>query len=133
MERKSGYRKSFSKPQMKQQMFNYSKIYIKLVMLSLGLHPDLYTIILIKAPERMGSNIDHSLFWVFSELPISISPSVCNGVGIRNGIWGLVICHEIIKLSFLIFFSNESYCNYKLKFYCFNHSNREIVLKHLSR
>ena len=58
MERKSGYRKSFSKPQMKQQMFNYSKIYIKLVMLSLGLHPDLYTIILIKAPERMGSNLE---------------------------------------------------------------------------
>ena len=42
-----GIVKSFSKPQMKQQIFNYSKIYIELVMLPLGLDPELYTIILI--------------------------------------------------------------------------------------
>lgn len=86
-----------------QQIFNYGKIHIKLVMLPLGLHPDRYTIILVKAPERMRSNTDHSLFWVFSELPISISASVCKGAGITNSIWGVVICHEIVKLSFLIF------------------------------
>lgn len=99
-----GIVKSFSKPQMKQQVFNYSKIYIELVMLPLGVNPELYTIILIKAPERVRSNTDHLPFCFFSEFPISVSPSVCRGVGIRNGIWGLVICHEIIKLSFFYIF-----------------------------
>lgn len=86
-----------------QQIFNYSKIYIKPVMLPLGLHPDRCTIVLTKAPERTRSNVDHSLFWVFSELPISTSASVCKGAGITNSIWGVVIRHEIVKLSFLIF------------------------------
>ena len=81
-----------------------SKIYIELVMLPLGVDPELYTIVLIKAPERVRSNTDHLPFCFFSEFPISVSPSVCRGVGIRNGIWGLVICHEIIKLSFFYIF-----------------------------
>ena len=81
-----------------------SKIYIELVMLPLGVDPELYTIILIKAPERVRSNTDHLPFCCFCEFPISVSPSVCRGLGIRNGIWGLVICHEIIKLSFFYIF-----------------------------
>jgi hypothetical protein len=83
------------------------KTSIRLLMLQQSLSLDLLYIILIKVAEgQVGPNPAQNgpCAFRFSELRPIISPSLCVlEARIKNGIWGLVICPEIIKLGF--FFS----------------------------